>query len=94
LTNNVELNKKNSAWFFIVLIFFSDPGKIQGTEIDFAHTTISNLEGDDDLLWVHLSVAILLFPVGIIFMRHFSVGLKITVEEHGDGNNDNSVESR
>jgi hypothetical protein len=52
------------------------------------------LEGDDDLLWVHLSVAILLFPVGIIFMRHFSVGLKITVEEHGDGNNDNSVESR
>jgi hypothetical protein len=67
---------------------------MQGSEIDFGHTTISNLQGDDNRLWVHVVITIILFPLGIIFMRHFSVGLRITVEEHGDGNNDNSVESR
>jgi hypothetical protein len=60
----------------------------------FGHTTISNLEGSDDRLWVHVIIAILLFPLGIVVMRHFSVGLKISLEDHGDGSNDNSVESR
>lgn len=62
--------------------------------VEFGHTTISNLDGTDERLWVHVVVAILLFPLGIVFMRSFSVGLNIAVEDHGDGNNDNSVESR
>ena len=62
--------------------------------VEFGHTTISNLEGSDEKLWVHVVVAILLFPLGIVFMRSFSVGLNIALEDHGDGSNDNSVESR
>ena len=62
--------------------------------MEFGHTTISNLQGTDDWLWVHVLIAILFFPLGILFMRHFSVGLKITLQEHGNGSNDNSVESR
>ena len=69
-------------------------GDLQGSVLDFGHTTISNLMGDDETLWTHTVIAILLFPLGIILMRHFSVGLRITMEEHGDGSNDNSVESR
>jgi len=69
-------------------------GDQQGSEVDFGHTTISNLRGEDERLWVHVLIAILLFPIGVVFMRRFSVGLKITLQEHGDGSNDKSVESR
>ena len=80
--------KKNELKFCLI------SGELQGTEVEFGHTTISNLQGTDNRLWVHVVVAILLFPLGILFMRHFSVGLKIMIHEHGDGSNDKSVASR
>lgn len=75
-------------------MYFLSKGDQQGSEVDFGHTTISNLRGEDERLWVHVLIAILLFPIGVVFMRRFSVGLKITLQEHGDGSNDKSVESR
>ncbi len=52
-------------------------GTLQGTEVDFGHTTISNLKGTDDRLWVHVVLVILFLPLGIAIMRHFSVNLNI-----------------
>ena len=48
--------------------------------MDFGHTTISNLKGTDDRLWVHIVLAILFLPLGIAIMRHFSVNLGIRDE--------------
>ena len=57
---------------------------MQGDKNDFGHTTISNLKGSDDWLWVHVIVVILFFPLGIYFMRHFSVGLNLTKDTFDD----------
>lgn len=45
--------------------------------MDFGHTTISNLKGTDNRLWVHVIIVILFLPLGIFIMRKFSVTLKI-----------------
>ena len=54
--------------------------------MDFGHTTISNLNGQDQRLWVHVVLVILFLPVGIIIMRHFSVnlGMRGSEEEEND----------
>ena len=51
--------------------------------MDFGHTTISNLNGTDDMIWIHVIVVILFFPLGILIMRRFSVSLQIN-----EGNSD------
>ncbi|TRY76367.1 hypothetical protein TCAL_11352 [Tigriopus californicus] len=56
-------------------------GEIQGTKVDFGHTTISNLQGSDERLWVHVILCILFFPVGVYLMRRFSVDLKMDAED-------------
>lgn len=55
-------------------------GELQGTTVDFGHTTISNLKGTDNRLWVHIVLVILFLPLGIAIMRHFSVHLGIRDE--------------
>ena len=62
-------------------------GNIQGNSTSFGHTTISNLSGSSNVLWVHIVVGILFMPLGIFIMRKFSVTLRIEFE-------DNSVSSR
>eukprot|EP00092_Neocalanus_flemingeri_P037163 GFUD01040453.1.p1 GENE.GFUD01040453.1~~GFUD01040453.1.p1 ORF type:complete len:810 (+),score=66.89 GFUD01040453.1:227-2656(+) len=62
-------------------------GNVQGDETSFGHTTISNLTGTSNVLWVHIVVGILFMPLGIFIMRKFSVTLRIEFE-------DNSVSSR
>ena len=58
-------------------------GKLQGDEIkwgtptDFPHTTISNLEGDNDLIWIHIVTTILFTVLGVLIMRRFSVNLRL-----------------
>ena len=57
-------------------------GNIQGDKTSFGHTTISNLAGSSNVLWVHIVVGILFMPLGIFIMRKFSVTLKIEFEEN------------
>jgi hypothetical protein len=52
-------------------------GNNEGTNVDFGHTTISNLTAGDDRLWIHIAMTILFFPLGIFIMRKFSVNLHI-----------------
>jgi hypothetical protein len=59
-------------------------GTLQGTDVDFGHTTISNLKGSDDRLWVHVVLVILFLPLGIAIMRHFSVNLGIRKDHEED----------
>lgn len=59
-------------------------GTLQGTDVDFGHTTISNLKGTDDRLWVHVVLVILFLPLGIAIMRHFSVNLEIRSDDEDD----------
>lgn len=65
-------------------------GTLQGTDVDFGHTTISNLSGTDNRLWVHVVLVILFLPMGIIIMRHFSVNLGI----RGSEEDENDVSTR
>ena len=53
-------------------------GDLQGDNSDFGHTTISNLNGGADWLWIHGILTVLFFPLGILIMRRFSVNLGIT----------------
>jgi hypothetical protein len=47
-----------------------------GDETSFGHTTLVNLEADKDVLWAHISLSFLLFPVAILVMRRFSVDVE------------------
>ena len=57
-------------------------GNLAGNVTDFEHTTLGNLdptaEPDSQYLWAHISLAFVLFPLSIIFMRKFSSELKFT----------------
>ena len=62
------------------------PLNMQGTQLgnttDFGHTTLANLNpnnpDDGNILWVHVILGFLMFPVAIFMMRRFSYGLKMT----------------
>jgi len=62
------------------------PLNFQGTQLgnatDFGHTTLANLNPNNDkdsfILWIHVVIAFLMFPAAIFLMRRFSIGLKIT----------------
>jgi len=61
------------------------PLNFQGTQLgnatDFGHTTLANLNPNDDedslILWSHVIIAFLMFPCAIFLMRRFSIGLKM-----------------
>lgn len=57
-------------------------GNGNGTEKEFGHTTLANLnpnhETDNIILWVHLLISFIMFPVAIVLMRKFSQSLKMT----------------
>ncbi|XP_025198856.1 CSC1-like protein 2 [Melanaphis sacchari] len=57
-------------------------GDLEGDERSFGHTTVSNLHPDSPWLWVHVTIAMLYFPLTICIMRRFSVNLKL--EENGE----------
>ena len=48
---------------------------LQGDDTSFGHTTLVNLASDSKLLWVHVVLTFLFFPMTIIIMRRFSVGV-------------------
>jgi len=56
-------------------------GTLQGNATDFGHTTMANVDPknfrESNLLWVHIVLAFLLFPMAIFLMRRFSIGLKM-----------------
>ena len=41
----------------------------------FEQTTIANLNPSDYILWVHISVSFITFPIAIFMMRRFSANL-------------------
>jgi len=76
---------------FILLITIVSTGVIlplnfQGSQLgngtDFGHTTLANLNPNDErdsiILWIHIVIAFLMFPAAIFLMRRFSIGLKMT----------------
>ena len=50
-------------------------GDKQGGLVDFGHTTLANLDPDSSSLYVHITIAFLLFPITIFIMRRFSESL-------------------
>ena len=61
------------------------PLNLQGTMHDdskpYARTTISNISGSSNLLWSHSIISILLMPIGIALMTHFSRSIKAENEQ-------------
>ena len=61
------------------------PLNLQGNQLgnttDFGHTTLANLnpndEHDGDILWAHVFLGFLMFPLAVFLMRRFSYGLKM-----------------
>ena len=51
-------------------------GEKQGDESSFGHTTLANLDPNSDVLWAHITLSFLLFPVVILVMRRFSVDVQ------------------
>ena len=41
----------------------------------FSHTTMANLDPSDQTLYVHILLAFLFFPLALVFMRRFSIGV-------------------
>ena len=70
-----------------VILPINIQGTLQGGEgqwsmsNDFGHTTISNLEGDNDLIWIHIAITILFTVLGVAIMRRFSVNLRLDEEQ-------------
>ena len=60
-----------------VILPINFQGELQGDNSNFGHTTISNLHGSANWLWIHAIMTVLFFPLGILIMRRFSVGLGI-----------------
>ena len=74
--------------FFIPIDLCGIKSHISGGTQNFGHTTISNLPGTADVLWVHIIIGIMFMPLGIFIMRKFSVSLRMEYEE------EDSVSSR
>ena len=70
----------------VVSCFIILPLNFTGTQLgnttDFGHTTLANLNPNNDqdaiILWIHVIIAFLMFPAAIFLMRRFSIGLKMT----------------
>lgn len=54
------------------------------TDVDnkpYARTTVSNLDASSNLLWTHAIISIILLPIGILMMCHFSSIIKTDNEQ-------------
>ncbi|XP_074598159.1 transmembrane protein 63 isoform X1 [Brevipalpus obovatus] len=64
---------------FICLVIVL-PINLQGTEgyklTAFGRTTVSSITGDSNLLWAHVVISILILPISMLFMCHFSKTIK------------------
>eukprot|EP00092_Neocalanus_flemingeri_P025310 GFUD01027442.1.p1 GENE.GFUD01027442.1~~GFUD01027442.1.p1 ORF type:complete len:880 (+),score=162.84 GFUD01027442.1:356-2995(+) len=58
-----------------IILPFNFQGTLQGSGVDFGHTTLANLAAESSYLYVHMAIAFLLFPISIFIMRRFSIGL-------------------
>jgi len=58
-----------------IILPFNFQGTLQGSTLDFGHTTLANLSADSNYLFVHIIMAFVLFPISIFIMRRFSIGL-------------------
>jgi len=65
-----------------VILPLNFQGSQLGNATDFGHTTLANLNPNDEkdsiILWIHIAIAFLMFPMAIFLMRRFSIGLKMT----------------
>lgn len=64
-----------SPWNLIdhLLIFY---GFIGYKLTAFGRTTVSSITGDSDLLWAHVVISILILPISMMLMCHFSKTIK------------------
>lgn len=51
-------------------------GTLQGNTTSFEHTTLVNLDPSSNMLWTHVALSFVFFPLAILIMRRFSVDLK------------------
>ena len=58
-----------------IVLPFNFQGTLQGSGVDFGHTTLANLSAESNYLYVHMGIAFILFPISIFIMRRFSIGL-------------------
>jgi len=58
-----------------IILPFNFQGTLQGSTLDFGHTTLANLSAESNYLYVHIIMAFTLFPISIFIMRRFSIGL-------------------
>lgn len=52
-------------------------GKLEGGRNQFGHTTMANLDPQSPLMWIHVTLAFLFLPLGILFTRRFSKKLDL-----------------
>ncbi|XP_023218972.1 CSC1-like protein 1 [Centruroides sculpturatus] len=48
----------------------------EGNSTTYSHTTLTNLNPESSLLWIHVLLSFLFLPLVISFLRHFSLTLK------------------
>ncbi|CAL4071629.1 unnamed protein product, partial [Meganyctiphanes norvegica] len=61
----------------VIVLPINFQGTLQGGEKDFGHTTLANLDPKSNLIWLHVTLAFLFLPVGIVFTRRFSKNLEV-----------------
>ncbi|KAG0717494.1 CSC1-like protein 2 [Chionoecetes opilio] len=52
-------------------------GTLEGGKKEFGHTTMANLNPQSRLMWMHVTLAFLFLPLGILFTRRFSKKLDL-----------------
>ncbi|XP_076366962.1 LOW QUALITY PROTEIN: osmosensitive cation channel TMEM63C-like [Tachypleus tridentatus] len=65
----------------VIVLPVNFQGNLEGDSKTFGHTTLSNLNPHSPLLWVHVGLAFVFLPLGIFFMRRFSLNLSIVENE-------------
>ncbi|XP_068239271.1 calcium permeable stress-gated cation channel 1 isoform X1 [Palaemon carinicauda] len=61
----------------VIVLPINFQGTLEGGEKEFGHTTLANLDPKSRLLWVHVTLAFLFLPMGILFTRRFSKKLEL-----------------
>ncbi|XP_071521938.1 calcium permeable stress-gated cation channel 1 isoform X2 [Panulirus ornatus] len=61
----------------VIVLPINFQGTLEGGEKEFGHTTLANLSPQSRLMWVHVTLAFLFLPLGILFTRRFSKKLEL-----------------
>ncbi|KAG7159503.1 calcium permeable stress-gated cation channel 1-like isoform X2 [Homarus americanus] len=61
----------------VIVLPINFQGTLAGDEKEFGHTTLANLSPRSRLMWVHVTLAFLFLPLGILFTRRFSKKLEL-----------------